>query len=243
MGQHGPIVKTISPLHNFFFSPTSYYKYENKQKTNKNLQIYSPSLNHSTVQGHFVKIVSKKLFLQKMIYVFSPQRPNPLYTFSWVLSTESLWALLAFRTGAVHCVDIPSQKALPQPFWIVCSAAFTVSSITSCRVFVSVVLLLFYMLVCSSSTAAATNYHKFGGFKQHPWFISQFCRSNVQVRLGSLVLCLVLQSWSQGVGRPVFHSGGSDLLLISFGLWAESSSMWLFYGGSHFLTGCQWGHP
>ena len=101
-------------------------------------------------------------------------------------------------------------------------------------VFVVGVLLLFYISVCWPAAAAVSDYHQFCGLKQQSGFISKFCRSHVQVRLG------LTGSLLRASQRAAFHSGGLDLLLVSLGLLAEPSSMWLFYGGSWFLAGCQW---
>lgn len=85
MGQRVPIVKTISPLHNFFFSPLLQYTTLTFKQTNKKLRMYVPSFNYSTAQGHLVKMVRlQNIFLTKRrrtcmhLFVLSPQTLDPL---------------------------------------------------------------------------------------------------------------------------------------------------------------------
>lgn len=213
------------------------------------------------MQGHFVKTVRLWTpFLQKIIYIytyiyiciyiyscFPPKHPT-LCTLSPVLSANSLWILLAFRTGVAHCVDTPSQKALPQLFWVVCSAVFTVDATAPHPV------LLGFCFCCVASTLYVgglvsycccnksrqiqwlkttpriylTGVEQTSRYVRLNWFSLESYKAEVKVMSGLWSFLEVL---------------GTNVLPISCGLLAKSSPMWLFYWGACFLAGCQQGHP
>lgn len=181
MGQHVPTVKTISPLHNSFFSPICYCT-----------QHYPLSKQTS----HLVKMVHlQNIFLTKNEYnVCTDLCPVPFPPPPTPPKHPIFCKLLVEHRGQDHTgcfwplelvlLTVPAflARALQQPFWVVCSAMFTVNStVSSCCCIFGHVAVIWYVgvliLYCCSN--------KLTGLEQHPWFTAQICGSKVQVWLGS----------------------------------------------------------
>lgn len=95
------------------------------------------------------------------------------------------------------------------------------------------------VLVDLLSIASITNYYQFRGLKQHPFIISQFCRSEVQVGACELSAASLTRPTSKGQPSGLFSGDSGRNLPGSFRLLAEYSSLWLQDGGPCFLAGHQ----
>lgn len=83
-----------------------------------------------------------------------------------------------------------------------------------------------------------TNHHKLSGFRQRPYFCSQFCKSVVWSDMtGFSAPCLPELKWRYWLGL-CFHLEFQGFFQ-AHGIVAECRSWWLWHGGPCFLAGHQ----